>query len=282
MNNIFSKFLLIGSLFYKGDKKVIDHKKGIIDEKALRRELKRIKLLKEKTGLNHALDVIAETPIAMENYIEILSDLTEDPIFIGGLNEETRIAGYKKTKELGIKCGVNAINPNTTDNELEKIKEYGIDYAIIQAIDPSAIYPEEKISLIKDCLLEKCKKANIKEIAVDVGILDITSTWLAFESIKLIKEELNIPVGCAPSNIAYQLLINKKISKTIARGLNIALSTMLQLANVDFILYGPLRAANYIFEPIAIIEGIKAYGEKLKGRKIEKDHPFYKILTTLR
>ncbi|MCC6013582.1 MAG: hypothetical protein LM593_04350 [Candidatus Verstraetearchaeota archaeon] len=282
MSNIFSKFLLIGSLFYKGDKKVIDHKKGIINENALKRELKKVKILKEKTGINHALDVIAETPIAMENYIEILQDLTKDPIFIGGLNEETRIAGYKKAKELGIKCGVNAITPNTTDYELEKIKEYGIEYAIIQAIDPSAIYPEEKISLIRDCLLEKCKKANIKEIAVDVGILDITSTWLAFESIKLIKKELNLPAGCAPSNIAYQLLTSKKVNKTIARSINIALSTMLQLANADFIIYGPLRAASYVFEPLAIIEGIKAYGEKLKGGKVEKDHPFYKLLMSLR
>jgi tetrahydromethanopterin S-methyltransferase subunit H len=282
MSNIFSKFLLIGSLFYKGDKKVIDHKKGIINENALKRELKKVKILKEKTGINHALDVIAETPIAMENYIEILQDLTKDPIFIGGLNEETRIAGYKKAKELGIKCGVNAITPNTTDYELEKIKESGIEYAIIQAIDPSAIYPEEKISLIRDCLLEKCKKANIKEIAVDVGILDITSTWLAFESIKLIKKELNLPAGCAPSNIAYQLLTSKKVNKTIARSINIALSTMLQLANADFIIYGPLRAASYVFEPLAIIEGIKAYGEKLKGGKVEKDHPFYKLLMSLR
>ncbi|MDH5807044.1 MAG: hypothetical protein QXW62_00495 [Candidatus Methanomethylicaceae archaeon] len=276
----FNKFLLVGSLFYKGDKKVKDHKKGIVDIKALSREIKKVNKLKEKTGISHAIDIIAETPEAMENYITIIYELTDDLIFIGGLNEETRIAGYKKAKDLGIsnKCVVNSISPLTTDNELKAIKEYGIKSVILQLLDPNAIYPEEKLCILKDIMLEKCKGL---EIAVDVGVIDFTSVWLAIESMKLIKKELSIPVGCAPSNAAYQPLINKKVNKTTTRAINVALTSIIQMANADFIIYGPLKAASYIFEAVAVIEGIKGYGEKLQGKKLDKNHPLYKYLMNL-
>lgn len=276
----FENFLLIGSLFYKGDKKVKDHRKGIVDTKALLKEIKRVERLKEKTGISHAIDVIAEAPEAMENYLSIISEVTEDFIFIGGLNEETRIAGYKKAKELGIsqRCGVNSITSLTTNSELEAIKENKIEYAIVQTLGPNAIYPEEKLYLLKDVILKKCSGLKI---AVDVGIIDFTSIWLAMEAIKLIKKELSIPVGCAPSNAAYQPLINKKISKMTARAINVALTSMLQITNADFIIYGPMRAAEYIFEAAAIVESIKGYGEKLQGKILDKNHPLYKYLMSL-
>ncbi|MCS7098422.1 MAG: hypothetical protein NZ922_05560 [Candidatus Methanomethyliaceae archaeon] len=276
----FDNFLLIGSLFYKGDRKVKDHKRGIVDTKALLREIRKVKRLKERTGISHAVDIIAETPDAMENYLDIISEITEDFIFIGGLNEETRIAGYRKAKELGInqRCGVNSISPFTTDNELEAIKENGIKYAIAQTLDPNAIYPDEKLCLLRNTILEKCK--NLK-IAVDVGVIDFTSIWLAMEAIKLIKKELAIPAGCAPSNAAYQPLINKKVSKMTARAINVALTSILQIINADFIIYGPLKAAEYIFEAAAVVEGIKGYGEKLQGKALDKNHPLYKYLMNL-
>lgn len=276
----FGKFLLVGSLFYKGDKKVKDHKKGIIDEGALIRELRKVDKLKKRTGISHAIDIIAETPEAMENYITIISKLTDDLIFIGGLNEETRIAGYRKAKDLGIsnRCVVNSISPSTTDYELKAMMECGIKSAVLQILDPNAIYPEEKLCLLKEGLLERFKDL---EIAIDVGVIDFTSVWLAMEAMKLIKRELSIPVGCAPSNAAYRPLISGKVNRTTARAINVALTAMVQMADADFVIYGPLKAASYIFEAAAVVEGVKGYGEKLQGKTLDKDHPLYKYLMSL-
>lgn len=275
--------VMIGSLFYKGDRKVIDHKRGEVNREALLKELKRVSALKERTGLHHAIDVIAETPEAMERYITLLSEITKDPIFIGGLDEETRVAGYKKVKELGLaeRCGVNSISAASTDREIEHIRESGIKFAIVQTMDPAAVYPEEKLQILRGCLLEKCDRAGLVGMAVDVGIVDFTSVWLAAESIKIIKKELGLPAGCAPSNVAYQPLIKKKITKRAARSINVALNTMIQVAGADFILYGPLKAAGYIFEAAAAVEGIKGYGERLMGKVLERDHPLYKFLKNL-
>jgi tetrahydromethanopterin S-methyltransferase subunit H len=278
------KPVLVGSLFYKGDRKVKDHKRGEVDCTKLRKEMKTVCSLGKRVGLDCAVDVIAESPQAMESYISLLAEMTEDPLLIGGLNEESRVAGYRKAKELGIdgRCGVNSISTCTTDEEMSAIKVNGIKFAILQTLDPSAVYPEEKIRLLKEDLLGKCDHAGIEGAAVDVGILDFTSAYLAVESIKRIKSELSLPAGCAPSNAAYQPLVNKKITRKNARSMNVALNTMMQWGGADFILYGPLKASTYLFEAAAIVEAIKAYGARLNGVKMtNKNHPLYTFLPKL-
>lgn len=275
--------VMIGSLFYKSDRKVINHKSGEVDKSALINELRRVSILKERTGLHHAIDIIAETPEAMERYVATLAELTEDPLLIGGLNEETRIAGYRKAREMGLisRCGINSVSLATSEREFESIKECKIKFAIVQTLDPSAVYPYEKLEVLRGGLLERCKSSGVTNVAVDVGILDFASVWLAAESIKAIKSELGLPAGCAPSNVAYQPLLKKRVTKKVARSMNVALNTIMQIAGADFILYGPLKAANYIFEAAATVEGIKAYGEKLKGKVFDKTHPLYKFLAKL-
>ncbi|MCQ5376798.1 MAG: hypothetical protein NO516_01975 [Candidatus Methanomethylicia archaeon] len=278
------KPLLIGSLFYKGDRKVKDHNRGVVDCKKLSCELRAVEALKRRVGLDHAVDLIAETPEAIESYLSVLSSMTEDPILIGGLNEETRIRGYEKAVDLGIveRCGVNSISSCTADSELQVMKRCGIRFAILQTLDPSAIYPEDKIKLLKGSLLAKCEDAGIARAAVDVGIMDFTSAYLALETIKMVKSVLGLAAGCAPSNAAYQPLVCKKITRKSARAINVALNTMMQGAGADFILYGPLKAATYLFEATAIVEAIKAYGSRLAGNKIsDKRHPLYTFLPKL-
>jgi tetrahydromethanopterin S-methyltransferase subunit H len=255
-----------------------------VDRNALSRELKRVGVLKARVGLDHALDVIAETPGAMENYLEILADETDDPLLIGGLNEETRVAGYRKARELGIveRCGVNSVSSATSEAELTRIKEAGIGFAIVQAMDPSAVLPREKLDLLRGGLLGRCGNAGLKNLAVDVGIMDFTSVWLAAEAIRMIGSELGIPAGCAPSNAAYQPLVSGRISRKAARSMNVALNTMMQLAGAGFIIYGPLKASSYVFEAAAVVEAIKGFGARVSGKEMpDRDHPLFRYIPKL-
>lgn len=281
---VVGKPVLIGSLFYRGDKKVSDHRTGEVDRRRVEGELETAERIARRVGLPHAIDVIAETPEAMCNYISMLSDLTGSPLLIGGLNEESRVAGYRKAFEIGIspRCGVNSVSMCTSETELAELSANRIRFAIVQTLDPSAVYPEEKLALLKDSLLGRCESAGIEGAAVDVGIIDFTSTHLAVESMKLIRKELGLPCGCAPSNAAYQTLLKKRVSKKSARAINAALNTMVQLGGADFIIYGPLKASTYIFEAVAVVEAIKAYGARLSGEgSVEKDHPLFKFLPKL-
>ncbi len=281
---IIGKPVLIGSIFYRGDRKVSDHRTGVVDRKRVENEIETAERFARRVGLQHAIDVIAETPEAMCNYINMLADLTGSPLMIGGLNEEARVAGYRRALEIGIssRCAVNSVSTCTTDTELSELKANKIRFAIIQTLDPSAVYPEEKLALLKEMLLARCESAGIEGAAVDVGIIDFTSTHLAVESMKLIRKELNLPCGCAPSNAAYQALLKKRVSRKSARAINAALNTMVQMGGADFIIYGPLKASTYIFEAVAVVEAIKAYGNRLSGdRSIDKNHPLFKFLPKL-
>lgn len=276
--------VLIGSLFYKSDRKVKDHAKGEIDVRALSKELRKVAELKERVGLDHAIDVIAEAPCAMERYLEVLADATEDPLFIGGLNEETRVAGCKKARQLGIsqRCGINSVSTATTQQELESIADAGIGAAIVQTLDPSAVLPGEKLAMLKGGLLARCGEAGLKKVAVDVGIVDFTSAWLAADAIRAISAELAVPAGCAPSNAAYQPLSSRRISKKAARSMNVAMNTIMQLAGAGFIIYGPLKASSYVFEAAAVVAGIIDYGAKASGtRKPDRDSPLFRYLPKL-
>ncbi|MBC7120386.1 MAG: hypothetical protein H5T33_02215 [Candidatus Methanosuratus sp.] len=278
------KPVLIGSLFYKGDRKVSDHQSGDVDRKKVEDELEAAERIARRVGLPHAIDVIAETPEAMSRYISMLADMTDGSILIGGLNEETRVSGYTMASEIGIgeRCGVNSVSTCTSEAEFSEIRSNKIRFAIIQTMDPSSVYPEEKLALLKNGILSKCEEAGIEGGAVDVGIIDFTSTHLAVESMKAIRKELGLPCGCAPSNAAYQPMLKKKITRKSARAINVALNTMVQLGGADFIIYGPLKASTYIFEAVAIVEAIKAYGARLSGdRTIGKDHPLFKFLPRL-
>jgi len=275
---------LIGSLFYKSDKKVTNHKLGEVDCRRLSKELKAVCSLSSRVGLDTAIDVIAETPKAMENYLELLAGMVDVPLLIGGLNEESRVAGYAKARRLGIadRCGVNSISTMTSDAELASIKEAGISFGVLQTLDPSAVYPEDKLRLLEESILVKCKAAGIDAAVVDVGIIDFTSVHLAVESIKLIKSRLGLPAGCAPSNAAYQPLVSRKMTKRGARSVNVALNTMLQMGGADAIFYGPLKASAYLFEAAAVVEGIKAYGQRLAGDKgIDRSGPLFRFLPKL-
>lgn len=127
-----------------------------------------------------------------------------------------------------------------------------------------------------------CSDAGLKNVVVDVGIMDFTSAWLAAEAIRIINSELGIPAGCAPSNAAYQPLVSRRVSRKAARSMNVALNTMMQLAGADFIIYGPLKASSYVFEAAAVVEGIKGYGAKVSGGKTpERDHPLFRYLPKL-
>jgi tetrahydromethanopterin S-methyltransferase subunit H len=278
------KPVLIGSLFYKSDKKVTNHKLGEVDCRRLSRELKSVCALSSRVGLETAIDVIAETPKAMENYVDLLAGMVDLPLLIGGLNEESRVAGYARAKRLGIagRCGVNSISTLTSGSELAAIKEAGIRFAVLQTLDPSAVYPEDKLRLLEESLLVKCSEAAIEAAAVDVGIIDFTSAYLAVESIKLIKSRLGLPAGCAPSNAAYQPLVSRKMTRRSARSVNVALNTMLQMGGADIIFYGPLRASTYLFEAAAVVEGIKAYGKRLAGDKaVDRTGPLFTFLPKL-
>jgi len=264
--------LLVGSVFYRGDKSVLNHEKGLFDKQTIRGYVEEIEKLKELSGLQHAYDVIFESVEAARKFISFIADVSEDPIFLDGVSKQARIGSVLFAKEIGIedRCVVNAILCETSDDELNAILNSNIKCAVLMASEMAMFKPTELIDIVANKLISLAKRAGIHQWLVDVGVIDLPSMAFSLRNLRSVKEKLKLPVGCAPCNAAYKLLVDGKLRLEEVRAVNSALLSMLVLEDADYIIYGPIKAASYAFHVCATVKAVKVYGEEIEKRDFRK------------
>ena len=279
--------VLIGNIFYKGMPEVTDHKKGEFDRKAARRWVKTAEELSEKTGTPHLVDVMAMYPEAMKKYIMFISSHSDNVFLIDGVNSETRVAALKTVEELGLqnKTILNAISPQSTETELEAIRESKVDAAILLAYNDLDFSPEGRVSILKGFskdvgLLKTAREAHIKKILVDTVVFDVPSIAYAAKAIRIVKNELGYPAGCSPANATYDW--RRSRGKLLRRGFaasNASAHAIAQFNGADFLIYGPIKQAINLMPACAMNDAIIAYYamRKLETKPRVSYHPLYKI-----
>ena len=272
--------VMIGSIFYKGDKTVKDEKNGNIDQEAAKNLITKAEEMSERTGLPAMLDVICTNPVSAENYLRFAAETTEMPLLIDAVSDEAAIKGLETAKDLGIidRIILNSISPETKDPIYRKIKEVGLKSAIVLTYSVRAIISsEERVRLLED-LIPKVKEAGIQNILVDTVVVDISTLGLACKAIYEIKDQFGYPAGCGAHNAvsSWKALRKKKdplltaVSSTIVNSLPVAIGA-------DFVLYGPIKDAEYVFPAVCLIDA--AYGQISieKGKRPSASHPRFKI-----
>jgi len=278
--------LLIGSLFYHGDKKVLDHDKGVFDKNAVKMEIEEVDRLCGEYGMPYAIDVVATTAKAMENYLTFLSDTTNCILFIDGVSNEARIRGYILAGELGIqeKAVANGIYLGASSEELEAIRESRIQAVVLLAYDPhdtrKVLLPERKLEIVKNELLPTAERLGVSKVLVDTIVLDYGDMVTAATSMKVIKDALGLPVGLGPANI-LGCVTGKNFGKEGATSIHTGIAIYLRMMGADFIMYGPLKRAKYVVPGLATIDGILGYAAKLEGDKVPLEHPLNKTIRRL-
>lgn len=271
---------MIGSIFYKGDKTVKDEKNGNIDQEAAKNLIAKAEEMSERTGLPAMLDVICTNPVSAEKYLRFAAETTEMPLLIDAVSDEAAIKGLETAKDLGIidRTILNSISPETKDPIYRKIKEVGLKSAIVLTYSVRAIISsEERVRLLED-LIPKVKEAGIQNILVDTVVVDISTLGLACKAIYEIKDQFGYPAGCGAHNAvsSWKALRKKKdplltaVSSTIVNSLPVAIGA-------DFVLYGPIKDAEYVFPAVCLIDA--AYGQISieKGKRPSASHPRFKI-----
>jgi len=272
--------VMIGSIFYKGDKTVKDEKNGNIDQEAAKNLIAKAEKMSERTGLPAMLDVICTNPVSAEKYLRFAAETTEMPLLIDAVSDEAAIKGLETAKDLGIidRIILNSISPETKDPIYRKIKEVGLKSAIVLTYSVRAIISsEERVRLLED-LIPKVKEAGIQNILVDTVVVDISTLGLACKAIYEIKDQFGYPAGCGAHNAvsSWKALRKKKdplltaVSSTIVNSLPVAIGA-------DFVLYGPIKDAEYMFPAVCLIDA--AYGQISieKGKRPSASHPRFKI-----
>ena len=277
--------VLFGNLFYKGMPEVTDHKEGRFDKEKVESWIRIAEELSRETAVPHIIDVTALYPKAMEKYVRFVAERTENPISINGANAETRIAGLKTAKELGLEDRVifNGIMPETSEKELEAVKECGVTAAILIASNEYDFSPDGRISALKGSeyqpsLLEMAEKAGVEKMLVDTVVYDVPSIAYAAEAVKLVKETFGFPAGCSPANATFEWRRRKEFKEGFAAA-NASAHSLLQFWGADFQLYGPIKQCRSMILATAINDAIIAYYSMKKYgiRPLNDEHPLFKI-----
>jgi len=272
--------VLIGSIFFSKHQIVSDPVKGIFDREKARNLLDREAELAASTGNPRIIDPIGESSTALINYIEFIAAHTDAPILVDSPQQNARLETLRHFAGSAIipRLIYNSIAEDCTQEELVGIKKCGIKSAIILAFSTAAMKPKARIKLLREKLLPAAEQAGIEHILVDVGILDIPSVSWAAQAIHMIKEEFGYPAGCAPSNALFQWEKVRKQGREAFQAAAAASFAFTQCEGADFLLYGPIRFAPWVFPACSAIDGLIAYGGRFSGiRPTSREHPLYKI-----
>jgi tetrahydromethanopterin S-methyltransferase subunit H len=127
-------------------------------------------------------------------------------------------------------------------------------------------------------MIPNIELTGINNILVDTVVLDIATLGLACKAINQVKNQFGLPAGCGAHNAIerWGALKKRKDDKlnlscsSIINGLPIAIGA-------DFVLYGPINIAEYMFPAISLIDA--AYGQILieSGKRPDPNHPRFKI-----
>jgi len=272
--------VLISSIFFAGHRIVHDPARGLFDREMARDLLHQEAELSIKYGNPRFIDVIGETTEALVNYIEFVAEQTSSPILVDSPSQRVRIETVKHFahSEVMPRLIYNAIAEDHTEEELNYLRECGVKSSIILAFSTKAMKPKAKLRLLQDDLLIAAESAGIENILIDTGVLDVPSVSWASETIREIKENLGYPAGCAPANAIYTWDKIRALGMSAFRSAASVVLAMTQSQGADFIMYGSIKNASWVYPTVATMDALVAYGGRLNDvRPATKEHPLYKI-----
>lgn len=272
---------MIASIFYTGHSLVLDEHKGKFDRQKAAEMLQQQDEVSRVTGLPYMLDVVASTEAAMIGYLEFLVERCTAPLLVDSMSPAVRLAAIRHFTRTDVchRLVYNSIDEHATSAELETIAACGIKSAVVMAFSNTAIKPAAKIKLLTEKLLPAALSAGVENILVDPGVLDLASIGWTAAAMKEIKESTGYPVGCAPANALYSWKRKKGLSKDFFRTTAAAVFSYLLSNGADYLLFGPIGSAPWVFPPCAVTEVLRTYAARLDGiRPLKAEHPLTRFV----
>ncbi len=271
--------VLAGTIFYHGHKIVKDPEKGVFDEQKAEELINLQEELSDKTGNPCMVDVMASNPEAMVRYLDFVAEHTEKPILIDGTTAPVRIAGLEHAAEVGLldRLIYNSLSPGFSQAEVAKIQEKGLKCAILLALNIRDFTTAGRIKAVKE-LLTVAEQHGVEKPLIDTCVMDIPSLGMACKALLQLKDELGLPVGCSPHNaIDTWRGLKTKMGKEAKRPCMASAAVMAVAVGADFVLYGPIGAAKYIFPAVAMVDAAQAFVLREEGIAVGREHPLFKI-----
>jgi tetrahydromethanopterin S-methyltransferase subunit H len=272
--------VMIGSIFYRGDKTVKDEKTGAFDKEKAHERISKVEEMSDRTGLSAMLDVVCTYAETVKGYLEFAADATRMPLLIDAVSEEAALTGMDCVKELGVtdRTILNSITPETREKIYEKIKEIGLQASILLTYSTKAIISSKERVTLLEAMIPKVKAAGIEKMLVDTVVIDITTLGLACKAIREVKDRFGLPAGCGAHNVisSWKALREKK-DKLLTLACSSVVNSLPVALGADFVLYGPVDEAAFMFPALGLIDATYGQGLMEEGKRLNTTHPRFRI-----
>jgi tetrahydromethanopterin S-methyltransferase subunit H len=267
---------------------VQDEERGIFDRDRATALVNRQAELSEETGNPAVLHLYARTSQTFERYLDFVDEIWKGPFIIDSADPQVRSGASKLVSEMGYadRAIYNSISLATSDEEIEAIRGSEIDSAILLAYNPtdcsvdgSLMALETGGSLKERGLIDLARSLGIANLLVDPGVMPLGSgAGSALRFSVVAKARLGLPVGSGIHNAvsAWPWLrdrgaLNRKCCDASAAAMQL-------LSAGDFLLYGPIENADFIF-PVAAMADIMI-AEAVKDLEVwpVPEHPLHRLV----
>jgi len=277
--------VMIGSIFYKRDPLITDAETGEFNRAQAADLIAEVEDVSERTGLPFMLDVVCTVPDMVEDYLGFAADTTEAPILIDAVSDESALRGldYAREQNLLERTVFNSLNHATPRPIFEKIREVGLESAILLTYSTEAATSSTERVRLLETLLPKAGEAGITMPLIDTFVMDVPTLGLACKALIEAKDRYGYPVGCGAHNAVGAW---KQLKKQRDQQLSLACSTIVDglpaALGADYVIYGPLNLARYLFPAISVID--TSFGQLLleKGETLKPSHPRFRLASSIR
>ena len=276
--------VMIGSMFYRGQKIVSDDREGRFERDKAREIIDGQITMSEKTGLPSMIDLVVSFPEAAKIYIDFVTEVTDIPLLIDSTSAESRIAAIKYAAEVGLTDRIvyNSLMPHHERVELDTLRDLKIDKAVLLAFDDKLATSAGRIEVIKNdagtALYDTVQKAGISKLLVDTCVLDIPSLGMASLAIHELKDKYGLVCGCGAHNsVATWKGLKKKFGPGLKPLGNAVSGVVSVMAGADFLLYGPIEEAGTSFPMVALTDAALGQLNFEKTGKFDTKHPLFRI-----
>jgi tetrahydromethanopterin S-methyltransferase subunit H len=260
--------VLAGTIFYNKHEIVENAAKGLFDRAAAEKLINMQEAGSEETGNPHIIHIFGTTEKSIERYVDFVAEVSEAPFLIDSPEGAVRAHAAEYVSEIGLadKAVYNSINMSINASEIEALSLSDIDSSIIlgfNAMDSSLKGRMELLEngagLLEEGLLSIAERCGIVNILIDPSITPMgNGAGVALRMTITAKAKWGHPTGSgihnAPSSWNW---LNKRKEKdpVLYKICDIGSTCLQQAAAGDFILYGPIDYAQYVF-PMAAMSDI--------------------------
>ena len=271
--------VLVGSIFYHRQKSLsFQEETGEFNRDKAEELIKIQEEFSDKTGLPCMLDVVLPSKRWISHVLDFVASVTSAPVFLDAPSADVRVAGLEYAKQAGIldNCVYNSLNPESKGLEYEKITEAGIKSAVLLAFNSKSMTVTGRIEAIRQ-ILPKAIQSGIEKILIDTCVLDVPTLGSAFKATLELKSELGYPTGCGAHNaIDTWKGLRTKMGLQAVKPCTAVANALTIAAGADWILYGPIEDAPYVFPAVAMVDSAFAQLLMEKGKMPSASHPIFK------